>query len=64
MMIIFLLFVQIEIDSGKDLNESYIMEEVHPSQQAYRPKFMKPPGPARRRSRSPAKNGNNHSDTA
>ena len=53
---------QIEIDSGKELSESYIMEEVHPSQQAYRPKFMKPPGPARRRSRSPAKN--NHSDIA
>ena len=49
-----------EIDSGKDLCESYIMEEVHPSQMAYRPKFMKPPGPAHRRSRSPAKN--NHSD--
>lgn len=33
---------KIEVDSGKDLNEDYIMEEVHPSQQAYRPKFMKP----------------------
>jgi twinfilin-like protein len=54
---------KIEMESVKDLSEAYIMEEVHPSQQAYRPKFMKPPGPGRRRSRSPAKN-NNHSDTA
>jgi twinfilin-like protein len=53
---------KIEVDSGKELSESYVMEEVHPSQQAYRPKFMKPPGPARRRSRSPAKN--NHTDSA
>lgn len=54
---------KIEIDSGKDLSESYVMEEVHPSQQAYRPKFMKPPGPqGRRRSRSPGRN--NHSETA
>ena len=53
---------QIEIDIGKDLSEAYIMEEVHPSQHAYRPKFMKPPGPTRRHSRSPAKN--NHSNIA
>ena len=57
-----LLCLQIEIDSGKDLSEAYIMDEVHPQQQAYKPKFMKPPGPSgRRRSRSPG-GGNNHND--
>ena len=48
---------QVELDGGDNLNEAFLMDEVHPPQAAYRPSFMKPPPPSGRkqRSRSPGR---------
>ncbi len=40
---------QLEIDSGTELSAAILMEELHPQQTAYRPKFNKPAPPANRR---------------
>lgn len=39
---------KIEISSGSDLSEEFIMEEVHPKKTIVRQKFLKPKGPNRR----------------
>lgn len=45
---------QVEISSGDELSEAFLMDELHPQTHAYRPKFIKPPPPSgRRRSKSP-----------
>ncbi|KAL5515839.1 hypothetical protein EMCRGX_G001071 [Ephydatia muelleri] len=46
---------KIELESGEELNEAYIMSEVHPQVTAYKPKFNKPPPPGnRKRSSGPS----------
>lgn len=41
--------VQLEIDSGEELTEEYLYEEVHPKQHAHKQAFAKPRGPAGKR---------------
>ncbi|KAK0176479.1 hypothetical protein PV328_000611 [Microctonus aethiopoides] len=36
---------KLEIDDGKELNEDYFQEELHPKVNLHRPKFAKPKGP-------------------
>lgn len=48
----FLLFFcpsQIEIDSGEELTEQYLYDEIHPKQHAHKEAFAKPRGPAGKR---------------
>ncbi len=40
---------QIEIDSGSEVSKDNLMDELHPQQTAYRPKFDRPRPPANRR---------------
>ena len=55
--------LQVEIDSGNELSEAFLLSEVHPPTHAYKPKFMKPQPPGgRRRSKSPHKPGLNNGD--
>jgi len=39
---------KIEIESGSELTEEFLREELHPTKTLNRPKFAKPPGPANR----------------
>jgi len=39
---------RIEIDSGEELTEAFLQEELHPTKSLNRPKFAKPKGPANR----------------
>lgn len=49
---------KVEIDSGSELSEQFLLTEVHPPTHAYKPKFMKPQPPGgRRRSKSPNRPG-------
>lgn len=36
---------QIEIDSGSELTEQFLYEELHPTNSLHRPKFSRPKGP-------------------
>ncbi|TRY55068.1 hypothetical protein DNTS_020789 [Danionella cerebrum] len=40
---------KLEIDSGEELTEEYLYDEVHPKQQAHKQAFAKPRGPAGKR---------------
>lgn len=40
--------LQLEIDSGKELTEEFLYEEIHPTKNLHRPKFAKPKGPPNR----------------
>jgi len=42
---------KIEIDTGKDFNEEYLMDELHPKKNLFQPKFQKPKGPPNRGAR-------------
>lgn len=42
---------KVEIDSGRELTEEFLMEELHPKLNIYRPKFPKPQGPPNRGAR-------------
>ena len=54
------ILLQVEIDSGSELSEKFLLTEVHPPTHAYKPKFLKPQPPAgRRRSKSPNRPFNN-----
>jgi len=37
----------VEVDSGKELTEQYLQEELHPVKSLNKPKFAKPQGPSR-----------------
>ncbi|CAH0394756.1 unnamed protein product [Bemisia tabaci] len=39
---------KIEIDSGKELTEEFLLDEIHPKKHLHRPKFDKPKGPPNR----------------
>ncbi|KAK9890867.1 hypothetical protein WA026_012211 [Henosepilachna vigintioctopunctata] len=39
---------KVEIDSGAELTESYLYDEIHPTKNLYHPKFAKPKGPPNR----------------
>lgn len=39
---------KLEIDSGSELTENYLYEEIHPTKCLHRPKFEKPKGPPNR----------------
>ncbi|XP_015592032.1 twinfilin isoform X1 [Cephus cinctus] len=39
---------KLEIDDGKELNEDFLQEELHPKVNLHRPKFAKPKGPPHR----------------
>lgn len=41
--------VQLEIDSGDELTEQYLYEEIHPKQHVHKEAFAKPRGPAGKR---------------
>lgn len=41
--------LQMEIDSGDELTEEFLYDEVHPKQQAFKQAFAKPRGPAGKR---------------
>ena len=41
-------YSQVELDSPSEMSEQYLMDEVHPKTQAYRPKFDRPKPPQRR----------------
>lgn len=40
--------LQVEVDSGSELTEEFLHEEVHPKKILHRPQFAKPKGPANR----------------
>ena len=40
--------LQLEIDSGSELTEEFLYEELHPAKSLHRPKFAKPKGPPNR----------------
>jgi len=42
---------KIEIDSGNELTEEYLMDELHPKKNLFQPKFQKPKGPPNRGAR-------------
>ncbi|KAL7832893.1 hypothetical protein SRHO_G00299110 [Serrasalmus rhombeus] len=44
---------KLEIDSGEELTEEYLYEEVHPKQHAHKQAFAKPRGPAGKRGNKP-----------
>ena len=39
------IFLQLEIDSGSELTEEFLQDEIHPKKNLHRPKFEKPKGP-------------------
>ncbi|XP_063922273.1 twinfilin [Zophobas morio] len=39
---------KVEIDSGTELTENFLYEEIHPTKNLHRPKFAKPKGPPNR----------------
>ena len=39
---------QLEIDSGAELTEEYLQDELHPKKILHRPAFAKPQGPKNR----------------
>jgi hypothetical protein len=45
-----LLLLQIEVESGSELTEDFLLTELHPPKVAARPKFAKPAPPASRAS--------------
>lgn len=47
----FLFLLQIEIDSADELTEEFLIDEIHPKQNIYKPKFSKPKGPLNRGAR-------------
>lgn len=56
------MYKQMEIDSGEELTEEFLYEEVHPKQHALKQAFAKPRGPAGKRGnkrliRGPGENG-------
>lgn len=40
--------LQLEIDSGSELTEEFLLDEIHPKKNLHRPKFAKPKGPPNR----------------
>ena len=38
---------QIEVDSGDELTEEFLLSEIHPVKNVHRPKFAKPAPPSR-----------------
>lgn len=40
--------LQLEIDSGSDITEDYLQDELHPKTMLHRPQFAKPQGPKNR----------------
>ncbi|KAG8278081.1 hypothetical protein J6590_028907 [Homalodisca vitripennis] len=44
----FPLLLQLEIDSGSELTEEFLQDELHPKRNLHRPKFEKPKGPPNR----------------
>jgi len=42
---------KVEIDTGKELTEDFLMDELHPKKNIYQPKFQKPKGPPNRGAR-------------
>ncbi|XP_065828964.1 twinfilin-1-like [Oscarella lobularis] len=43
----------VEIESGSELSEAFLMDEVHPKQHLQKQLFARPPGPSNRRRSSP-----------
>lgn len=47
----FFVLLQLEIDSGDELTQDYLLDEVYPKVNLHRPKFDKPKGPPNRGAR-------------
>jgi len=45
------MFFQLEVDADDEVNDEFLMDEVHPKLNLYRPKFEKPKGPPNRGAR-------------
>lgn len=41
-------YLQLEIDDGKELTEAFLYDEIHPKRNLHRPAFAKPKGPPNR----------------
>jgi len=53
---------RIEIESGSELTEDFLREELHPTKSLNRPKFAKPKGPANRGAKRLTKSNPNEDD--
>nr|CAD7200376.1 unnamed protein product [Timema douglasi]CAD7395128.1 unnamed protein product [Timema poppensis] len=49
---------KLEIDSGEELTEAFLQDEIHPKKNLHRPKFAKPKGPPNRGAKRLTKNQN------